>query len=173
MYSIQQTRIVQHNVRNYMSNKVQLHCEWDIDKPDIILLNETSLNPNDRDSFIKYKYKVYSTARSLYNGSAILIKNNIKHSFTFTGDKNLLAITIGTNKGLYTLAIFYRCFDTKNENCKIPYTAFRRVFNRSHPDFLMGALNLKHGSLGHKCKANAEGKEFANQCLNRHPTYII
>ena len=75
MYSIQQTRIVQHNVRNYMSNKVQLHCEWDIDKPDIILLNETSLNHNDRDSFIKYdNYKVYATARSLHNGSAILIK---------------------------------------------------------------------------------------------------
>ena len=169
MFNIQQTRIVQHNVRNYMSNKVRLHCEWDIDKPDIILLNETSLNPKDRDSYIKYEnYKVYSTARSLNNGSAILVKNNIKHSPTYTGDKNLLAITIGTNKGLYTLATFYRCFDTKNDNCKIPYEAFKKLFNRSHPVFLMGDLNLKHGSLGHKCKANAEGKDFVNQCLNKH-----
>ena len=79
MLNITNTHIIQHNVRNYFNNKELLHSNWDEENPDVILLNATCLNPDNPNHNIKYKdYKTYTTPKSLNNGSAILVKNNIK-----------------------------------------------------------------------------------------------
>ena len=54
----------------------------------------------------------------------------------------------------------------KKTNSKIPHLIFNRLFNRSHPVFLLGDLNLKHKSLACTNKANPQGKDFAKYCLN-------
>ena len=95
MLNITNTHIIQHNVRNYFNNKELLHSNWDEENPDIILLNATCINPDNPNHIIKYKdYKTYTTPKGLNNGSAILVKKNIKHVVTRTGDEQLLAITI-------------------------------------------------------------------------------
>ena len=123
IFNIDNLHIVQHNVRNYHTNKELLHSNWDEEDPDIILLNSTCMNPKYVYSAIKYKdYKVYNTPPGLHNGSAILIKRRLKHSRTNTGDEQLLAVTIGTTEGLITLSTFYRPFDESKTNRKIPHT---------------------------------------------------
>ena len=167
MFNIRETRIIQHNVRNYSTNKSLLHSNWDEEDPDVILLNSICINPNNDNQKIEYKnYKTYSTPKGLHNGSAILVKKDIKHAVTRTGDEQLLAVTLNTTGGLITLATFYRPFDDKKPNSKIPHHLFNRLFNRSHPVVLMGDLNLKHKSLGMSCKANPQGNDFAKYCLN-------
>ena len=120
MLNITNTHIIQHNVRNYFNNKELLHSNWDEENPDIILLNATCINPDNPNHKIKYKdYKTYSTPKGLNNGSAILVKNNIKHVATHTGDEQLLVITVNTSGGLITIATFYRPFDDKKSNSKL------------------------------------------------------
>ena len=167
--NIDNLHIIQHNVRNYYTNKELLHSSWDEEDADIIMLNSTCLNPNNLNQNIYYKdYKVYNTPPGFHNGSAILVKRRLKHSRTRTGDEQLLAVTIGTTGGLITLATFYRPFDVNKTNSNIPYMLFNRLFNRSHPVILMGDLNLKHKCLATSGKANKQGIEFAERCLNNN-----
>jgi len=174
MFNIRETHIIQHNVRNYNNNKSLLHSSWHKVDPDVILLNSICINPNNDNQKIEYKeYKSYSTPKGLHNGSAILIKKNIKHAVTRTGDDHLLAVTLNTMGGLLTVAIFYRPYDDKKPNSKIPHQLFNRLFNRSHPVILMGNLNLKHKSLANSCKANAQGNDFAKYCLNNKQIFFM
>ena len=174
MFHIRKTRIIQHNVRNYSTNKSLLHSNWDEEDPDVILLNSICINPNNDNQKIEYKdYKTYTTPKGLHNGSAILVKKDIKHAVTRTGDEQLLAVTLNTTGGLITLATFYRPFDDKKPNSKIPHHLFNRLFNRSHLVVLMGALNLKHKSLADSCKANQQGNNFAKYCLSKKNKYFL
>ena len=171
MFNIKQTFIIQHNVRNYGTNWSSLHSEWDKLKPDVILLNATCLNPNPPPkskipNFIFYKnYKVHTTQKGLNNGSAILIKNSIQHTRVKTGDDQLLAVTITTTKGLLTIGTFYKPFDPKKPNSKIPHLLFKQLFNRSNPVFLLGDLNIKSKCLGQSTNC-PKGITFSQNCLN-------
>ena len=67
MFNIRETRIIQHNVRNYSTNKSLLHSNWDEEDPDVILLNSICINPNNDNQKIEYKnYKTYSTPKGLH-----------------------------------------------------------------------------------------------------------
>ena len=165
---ISELHIIQHNVRHYINNKGLLHADWCEENPDVILLNSTCLNPKEN-HYISFKsnnsdYKVYNTPKSCNNGSAILVKKSINHYPVSTKDDQLLAITVRTNKGLVTLGTFYRRFCPQSSNFKIPYPAFHHLFNRSHPVFLIGDLNVKHKALGMNI-CNTVGDEFYENCL--------
>ena len=160
--------IIQHNVRHYINNKGLLHADWCKENPDVILLNSTSLNPKEN-SHISFKssksdYKVYTTPKGNHNGSAILVKKSINHYPVNTKDEQLIGITVRTNKGLVTIGTFYRRFCPQSNNSKIPYQAFHHLFNRSHPVFLIGDLNVKHKSLGMNT-CNTVGNDFYENCL--------
>ena len=130
------------------------------------MLNSTCINPKYNHTISYRDYKVHTTPLGLHNGSAILVKRQLKHSRTKTGDDHLLAVTIGTTSGLITFATFYRPFDENQPNSKIPHMLFNRLFNRSHPVILMGDLNLKHKCLAINGRSNKPGIEFAERCLN-------
>ena len=94
--NIANLHIMQHNVRNYHMNKELLHSDWDDEDADIIMLNSTCINPNSNYSLNYRDYKVYNTPSGFHNGSAILVKRQLKHSRTNTGDDQLIAVTNGT-----------------------------------------------------------------------------
>ena len=169
--NIGELHIIQHNVRHYYNNIDKLHADWLKENPDIILLNSTYLNPKEN-KYISFKskecdYKVYITPKNLHNGSAILIKKSINHFPVNTKNNELLAVTVKTNTGLVTISTFYRCFNPQADNSTVPYQAFNQLFNRSHPVFFIGDLNLKHQALGMgMVKSNKEGKDFYSNCLS-------
>ena len=147
-------KIIQHNVRNFTTNKKQLYDFWETQKPDVILLNSVCLGNEDKPNRLNYishnNYKTYYTDKGKHNGSAILVKKSIRHILVKTGNNQLLAITLYTHTGPVTLSTFYRVFDKKKPNHKIPHQQISHLFSKNHPVFLLGNLNMKHTCFGHK-----------------------
>ena len=94
-------KIIQHNVRNFTTNKKQLNDFWDKQKPDVILLNSVCLSNEDQPNRLKNiyheNYKTHYSDRGPHNGSAILVKKSIRHIPVKTGNNQLLAITLYTH----------------------------------------------------------------------------
>ena len=160
-----QLKIIQHNVRSIHSNEVDLVNYWQKEKPHVILLNSLGLDKADMDKQMSFNgYKTYTTPRSKFNGSAILVKSDLNHQPIKTGHDHLLAIRINTSSGFIALSTYYRCWNSENENEQIPHNLFKKLFNRNYPVYFLGDLNLKHTSFG-SAKNNKWGDEFNQKCL--------
>ena len=61
--NIDNMHIIQHNVRNYCTNKELLHSDWDNENADIIMLNSTCINPKYNHAISYRDYKVHTSLR--------------------------------------------------------------------------------------------------------------
>ena len=67
--------IMQINIKHWINNRYLFMTEATNYNPNIILLNETSMNP---EATIKERgYNAITSSQGQYSGTAILIKNNI------------------------------------------------------------------------------------------------
>ena len=161
-----QLNIIQHNVQNYATNKKLLHDIWADNSPDVILLNSTGLMHDDVIQFPNYS--TIQTPQQIHSGSAILVKNSLRHrQIHTTGNEQLLAVNIFTSEGIITLSTFYRVFDNNKEHHLIPHHAFNKLFQRKNPVFFLGDLNLNLTEQGYK-RDNSEGKIFKKLCQEKN-----
>ena len=140
------TKIVQHNVlkwtynrRNELSN---IYRQID---PDIILLNSTGINGNDRIKL--YPYNVYQRNRESEQnaGIAIAVKRNIDHVIWDDFKDDILAIRVQTTKGPVIVGTGYR--PPRREN--FPMEDLTKIFRRRDPVYFLADLNIRHQFVGH------------------------
>ena len=132
--------IIQHNVHTWRTNKFLLTNTYLQYQPHIILLNSTGIK---NDEPIKmYGYNTYKTNSSneLHDGSAILVKNNIKHTITDNFDTDILQITINTQTGPINISTTY----LPPRRPFLPFPDFHRLATQKDPTYIIGDLNARH-----------------------------
>ena len=147
--------IIQHNVRNWRTNKHDFTNTYNNIKPDIIFLNETSTT--DAMTLEIYNYNVFKSNKlnEPNRGTAIAIRQDLRPRLDDNYHSDLLAITIETTQGPITIATNY----IPPRDAYINYIDFHRLFRQSHPIIFLGDLNAKHRHLGHGT-TNYVGKQI-------------
>jgi hypothetical protein len=126
---------------------------------DIALIQETWLRPHTKLKITNYKIYRQDRPNTQNGGTAILIKQNIKHHEINTTDQDLLettAIQTHTKNGPINIISTYKHPKTKlDKNCLDFY------FKQNIPTILAGDLNCKHTAWGCR-RGNQNGKILHN-----------
>ena len=88
--------IVQQNIAHWAPNRHILTNTYREINPDIILLNSHGIAQNNTIYIHNYTTHKINSSNELHDGSAILIKSNIKHKITDNFDTDILQITLDT-----------------------------------------------------------------------------
>lgn len=167
-------KIIQINVNSIIriSRRYELQSFLDEHKPDIVLLNETKLNPKHRVHFNNYKTLRKDRIGSIRGGgTAVLIKNNIKHNYYSNNVTNsllhlescIIKIPLRGNKNIFVISAYY---PAGNNNCNIKSDLFKLFDSIGLQDennyyILAGDLNSKHTNWGNSTN-NSKGISLQN-----------
>ena len=94
--------ILQHKVRNWGTNKYTFTNTYRDINPDIILINSHGLKANNNIKIHSYTTYQINTSEEYSDGSAILVKHNLKHRIQEKYDTDMLQVTIETDTGPQT-----------------------------------------------------------------------
>ena len=101
-------------------------------------------------TYISY---IINTTNELHDGSAILIKQSIKHKINDRYDTYIFQITIDTNTGLVNIGTTY----LPPRRQYLPFRDFHKIASQSQPSYIIGDINSHHPNLDNK-PANNVGK---------------
>ena len=158
--------IIFQNVLKYHTRKEQLHSHWNVEKPDVILLNSTSILDSEKPISHSSYHAIYSP-RGHSNGSAILVNKHIRYKILncFT-DKYFLAIKISSKEGDVIVSTHYCPFKKTKQNSTLPIQDFNKLLDFNLPMYFLGDLNARHPVFGHS-SANTRGKSLTDLCTQR------
>ncbi len=168
--------ILQHNVAHWEPNKHMLSNTYREINPDIILINSHGLTDNKTLHLHTYTTYTTNTNNELHDGSAVLIKTNIKHKITNDFDTDILQVTtVDTSTGPVHIATTY----LPPRRPFLPITDFHKLASNSEPTYILGDLNAKHPSLNNNT-TNTVGRGIdmfinTNKLIHlgpNFPTYI-
>lgn len=100
-------RILQQNVAYWKPYKHNLINTYRDMNPDIILVNSHGLNANESLNIYGYIINKLNKSNELHDGSAILVKANIKHILTDYFIIDTLQVTVETSTGPINIATVY------------------------------------------------------------------
>ena len=143
-YSPNNIKILQHNVAHWRPYKQLLTQTYADINPDILLINSHGLK--DEETLKIHGYTTYqkNSSNELHDGSAILIKTNIKHRVTENFLTDILFITIETNIGPVNIATTY----LPPRRPYLPIPDFHQLASHTFPTYIIGDLNAKHQIFG-------------------------
>ncbi len=145
--------VIQHNVHTWRTNKFLLTNTYLQYNPDIILLNSTGIKDTEQVKIFGYNTYRINSENTLHDGSAILIKNTIRHFITDDFDTDILQVTINTNTGPVNIATTY----LPPRRPYLPFPDFHRLATQNTSTYIIGDLNARHTILdNHDC--NTVGK---------------
>ena len=168
-------KILQHNVCNWNTNKHILTNTYKNLNPDVILINSHGLKSNENIKIHSYSSYTINSSNELNDGSAILIKQNLKHKIKDNFDTDVIQLTIETNTGPINIATTY----LPPRRPYLPFTDFHNLASQHHPTYIIGDLNAHHPYLNTKT-TNKVGKALKilidNNKVNflgpNFPTYL-
>lgn len=168
-------KIIQHNVAHWHPNRHNFTNTYNEINADIILINSHGIGNNKTIHIHNYTTHTINSSGELHDGSAILVKSNIKHKITNEFDTDILQVTIETTAGPINIATTY----LPPRRPYLPITDFHRLASNNTPTYILGDLNAKHPCLGtHSTNTVGKGLEML---INRNklthlgpnfPTYI-
>ena len=168
-------KIVQHNVYNWNTNKLILINTYKNINPDIILINSHGVKTGENIKVYGYSSYIINSSNELSDGSAILIKQNLKHKIKDNFDTDFLQITIETDTGPINIATTY----LPPRRPYLPFTDFHTIASQHEPTYIIGDLNAHHPYLNTKTTnkvGNALKIFIDNNKLNflgpNFPTYL-
>ena len=165
--NINTLNIIQHNVQNWNTNKYTLSNIYkDID-PDIILINSHGLKSNDNIKIRSYNSHTINTEGQLHDGSAILIKQNLKYKIHDNFDTDILQVTIDTLTGPINIATTY----LPPRRPYLPFPDFHQIASQQHPTYIIGDLNAHHPDIDRR-RGNNVGKGIAKMIDNNKVRHI-
>ena len=147
--------IIQHNVRNWGTNKHAFANIYNNFNPDIILLNGTSTTDGQTIKIFNYNVFKSNKANAVHNGTAIAIRRDLQPRLDDDYYTDLLAVTIDTAQGKITIATNY----IPPRDGYINYIDFHRLFRQPHPIIFIGDMNANHRHLGHN-STNYVGRQL-------------
>ena len=142
--------IVQHNVRNWNSHKLTLTNLYKELNPDVILINSHGLKSTQNIKIYTYQTYLINSSDEQHDGSAVLIKQHLKHKIKDNYDTDILLITIYTNTGPINIATTY----LPPRRPYLPITDFHRLASESHPTYIIGDLNAHHPNIDRRRSNN-------------------
>lgn len=144
--TINQIKVLQHNVHHWPSKRISLINTYAHINPDVILINSHGL-PNHQSIKIP-GYTTYQANRTgeLHAGVAIAVKRTLQHKihddFHFS---DTLSIKLMTNLGAINIGTSYI---PPREGC-IMFPDIYKLLNTPEPMYILADLNGRHTSLGH------------------------
>ena len=147
--------IIQHNVRHWNEKRHALTNIYNDLDADVILINDTSLTDNKRLKIFNYNTYQTNVTNRQNRGAAIAVKRQLDHRLLDDFESDLLGITIQTRHGPMTIATTYIPPNTTYLN----FIDFHRLLDRDEPVYIIGDLNARHQTLGHK-DSNAVGRNL-------------
>ena len=148
------------NIRNF--NKFQYNLTIDLNSysPDIILLNETGLEPLFNPRLLGYQS--ISKSQGLYSGVAIFIKNDLTFELIRADDDNSLGIKLITNMGPIIIGTNY-CAPRFNY---IPTPTLKSFLSHNLPTILISDFNAHHPNFSNSIKGQPNG-DATGKILNK------
>ena len=153
MNSKETINILQHNVRSWENIKYTLTNIYREINPDVILINSHGLKTNRNIKIHSYTTYQVNSSEELNDGSAILIKNNLKHKIKEDYDTDMLQVTIDTDTGPINIATTY----LPPRRAYLPITDFHKIASQTYPTYIIGDLNAHHPNIDKK-RSNIVGK---------------
>ena len=149
-------KIVQHNVNTWTKKKESLHSKYRQIDPDIILINDHSLLDSNSPLKIQH-YTVYTSNKrnEWHSGTAIAIKNTIKHTIQDDYLSDLLSVKIETRLGPVFIATDY----IPPRVGFLNFPDYAKLLDTPHPVYILGDLNARHRILGNT-NDNTTGKNI-------------
>ena len=130
--------IYQVNIRNFTKLQYTLATEISNYNPDVILLNETALNPLSHPKIPGYKGVMKSHGQ--YSGVAIFIKIHLLYEYIHVDDDNSLAIKLMSEVGPIVIATNY-CPPRQQF---IPTPSMSKVLKHNLPTVFISDFNAHH-----------------------------
>ena len=158
------------NIRNWNKNKYPLSIDIHNYNPEIILLNETGLNPLD----FPYLQGFSTVAKSngQYKGVAILIKRTINYEPIILNDENSVAVKIYTNLGPLVISTNY-CPPSQNY---IPTTSLNHVLSHKLPTLIISDFNAHHSKFDnssiHNWNGDSRGKALYSLSTSKQLDFL-
>ena len=134
-------KILQVNIRCWKTNSYNFQVMCSKHNPDVILLNETSLQAGSNAKIFGY-YSI-NTSNGPGSGSTILIKQHLSFEVVVTKDDTVLAIKLCTNYGKIIIGTTY----VPPSKISLPTIALNRLFSYNIPTVLLADLNAHHPML--------------------------
>ena len=162
-------KILQVNIQNWKNNNYLLKCSLADSSPDVILLNDLSLNGNAIPKLRGYAGAFKGT--EMHSGVAVFVKQQHKHTFIdFDNNDNILATKLYTNLGPLIVATSYTPprFNTH------PTVAFNRILNKNIPTVFLSDFNSTHPYF-ENCpnnRPNNLGTQLYTLCNSRNLHYL-
>lgn len=152
-----QITILQHNVRDWSTNKYAFCNIYKSIDPDVILINGHGVLNNDQIQI--FNYDIYQTNKNneKHDGVAIAVKKYIKHRLIDDFIQEFLAIKIVTSVGEIIIATAY----LPPRRPYLPLIDFQKLVNYSQPTYIIGDFNARHRFFGHNDNNNV-GKSLYN-----------
>lgn len=150
MYTPGMITILQHNVRNWATNKYELYNTYRTIDPDVILINEHSLKNNARIKLFNYDTYQTNKANEQHDGVAIAIKRNFKHRLIDSFTDEFLAIKVDTTIGEIIIATVY----LPPRRPYLPANDLLKLANFNRPTYILGDFNARHRIFGHNNNNN-------------------
>lgn len=136
--------IVQHNVLNWQTQKVNLLNTYQTIDPDIILINSHGLNINSELKIFNYNVHKRNNSGERNDGVAIAIKKNIKYKLLDDFTQEILAIKTETTLGEIVIGTAY--LPPRRNIC--PYDDIMKLLNYNNPVYILGDFNARHRVFG-------------------------
>lgn len=167
--------ILQHNTLHWETNKPNFTHTYQQVNPDIILLNSHGIQSHETLHIKGYNTYLKKNSNQKYDGSAILVKSNIKHKIIDDYITYVIELRVETPIGTISIATTY----LPPRRPYLPFPDIHKLLHNNHPTYIIGDLNAKHRLLGHNLN-NTVGKGLAT-FINRgkaihlgpnFPTYL-
>ena len=129
--------IVQHNVQHWNTRKFNLSQTYFSINPHIILINSHGMKEQEPLKLQGYTTYKVNSRQELNDGSAIMVKNNIKHKIDNNYITDILEIIIETDIGEVGIATTY--IPPRREF--LPFPDFHRLATKHRPTYIIGDLN--------------------------------
>ena len=156
--TVNNIKIILHNVLKWTHNRSSELCNYyQSENPDVILLNSTGKNDNERIKLFNYNTHQRNTQSENNAGIAIAIRSNIQYQLIDTFQDDILAIKLETNKGPIIIATTY----LPPRRYHIPEYEIRSLLQKQIPVYLMADLNASHRITGYSYN-NRRGESLAD-----------
>ncbi len=160
-------KIIQHNVLYWKTRKFSLTQAYKEINPHIILINSHGLKTEEHIKIPGYTTYQKNSTQELSDGSAILIKNNIKHRTDDDYITDLLEIIIETEIGEIGIATTY----LPPRRPFLPYPDFHRLASKNIPTYLFADLNANIRAAGYQ-NTNQVGRSLERLINNGKLTFM-
>lgn len=140
--------ILQHNVRHWDTNKLTLTNIYKEISPDVILINSHGLKNHESIKIQNYITYLINSSGEANDGSAILVKEHLKHRVKENYDTDVILTTIETTTGPINIATTY----LPPRRPFLPITDFHNIASETYPTYIIGDLNAHHPTIDKKKK---------------------